>query len=85
MPYGDEPGGTILLGIIVPLSVTLMAGGLIAMIAHLNLSSRPTDDEKAEWRRSLWFGGPMTAAGYLWTVAGRRPKPPDAEDQWYEN
>ena len=84
LPYGDEPGG-VTLGMILAISITLMAGGLIAMIAHLNLSSRPTADEKAEWRRFLGFGGPVAAAAYLWRVAGRRPKPSDSEDPWYTN
>ena len=64
VPYGREPGG-VTVEIILTISVTLIAGGLIAMIAHLNLSSRPTADEKTEWRHRLWFGGPVTAAAYI--------------------
>jgi hypothetical protein len=55
-------------------SLIFIAIGLIAMIAHLNLSREPTDDEKATWRGRLWFGGSFTAARYLWLVAGRPSK-----------
>lgn len=52
-------------------SLVLIAIGLLSMIVHINATSLMTDDEKREWRTSVWWGGPITAARYLWRVGGK--------------
>jgi hypothetical protein len=47
-----------------------MAGGLLVMIGHMNLTSTVPNEEKTMWRRHLWWAGPVAAGLYLWR-AGR--------------
>lgn len=61
-----DPSQLLLIASLVPIGI-----GLLTMIVHINATGRMTDVEKSEWRSSLWWGGPLTAARYLWRVGGR--------------
>lgn len=48
-----------------------VAISLIAMIVHLHATRQISDEEKMEWRGRLWWGGPLVAASYLWSMSDR--------------
>jgi len=53
----DEVRGAMIIAGAVPMAI-----GLLTMSVHINVIDWMSDKEKSEWRSSLGWGGPITAA-----------------------